>query len=79
MEANQLKLAPCLPAGWAGFKLRYRYKKTGYAITVVQHAGPDTEMRATLDGASQPGAVITLVDDQNEHLVEFRVPKGSNP
>ena len=79
VEANQLKLAPCLPAGWPGFKLRYRYKKTGYAITVVQHAGPDTEMRATLDGASQPGAVITLVDDQNEHLVEFRVPKGSNP
>ena len=28
LEGDKLRLAPCLPASWPGFKLRYRYRDT---------------------------------------------------
>jgi cellobiose phosphorylase len=34
-EGDKLRIAPCLPADWPGFKLRYRYRDTVYSIAVV--------------------------------------------
>ena len=64
-EGDKLRLAPCLPAGWPGFKLRYRYGDTVYRITVVRDASV---------GAEQPNPVIWLTDDRQEHSVEVRIP-----
>jgi cyclic beta-1,2-glucan synthetase len=74
VEADQLHFEPCLPAQWPSFELRYRYRQTNYAITVLQTSDTNGAMSATLDGIVQPGAVITLVDDKRSHSVEFRIP-----
>jgi cellobiose phosphorylase len=58
-EGDKLRLAPCLPAHWPGFKLRYRYGETLYQISVVRD-----------EGAGQSEQVIALVDDRREHRVE---------
>jgi cellobiose phosphorylase len=60
-EGARLRIAPCLPAGWPGFKLRYRYGDTIYRIAVVRDAS-----------AVQSEHVIELTDDRREHLVEVR-------
>jgi cellobiose phosphorylase len=79
-EAHELRLAPCVPAHWPGFKLRYRYGDTLYRIAVLnERAGagdPQGSMRVTLDGVAQPGGAIRLVDDRAEHAVEVSVRAG---
>ena len=60
-EGDKLRLAPCLPAHWPGFKLRYRYGETLYHITVV---------RGETGGLGPTEHVISLVDDRREHHVE---------
>jgi cellobiose phosphorylase len=77
LEADQLHIAPCLPAHWDGFKLHYRYRETAYHIAVSQtRAGTDgvcgmTSM--TVDGLAQNGQAIFLSDDHREHTVEVSV------
>ncbi len=73
LEVETLHLAPCLPADWAGFKLRYRYRETLYQIAVIQIAGGEGETRITLDGVAQDEPSIPLVDDGREHAVEVRL------
>jgi cyclic beta-1,2-glucan synthetase len=65
LEGDKLRLAPCLPANWPGFKLRYRYRDTPYRIVVV---------RDESGSAVEPVHVIRLVDDRREHLIELRIP-----
>jgi cyclic beta-1,2-glucan synthetase len=60
LEGDKLRIAPCLPASWPGFKLRYRYRDTLYRIEVVRDENGNAEH------------VIPLVDDRQEHLVEIR-------
>jgi cellobiose phosphorylase len=64
LEGDKLRLAPCLPADWPGFKLSYRYRDTLYRIVVVRDEG---------GSAAEPVHVIPLVDDRREHLVELRI------
>jgi cellobiose phosphorylase len=61
-EGDKLRLAPCLPAHWPGFRLRYRYGETLYHISVVRD-----------ERAGQSEQVIALVDDRREHRVEVRL------
>jgi cellobiose phosphorylase len=65
-EGDKLRLAPCLPAHWPGFKLRYRFGETLYYITVIRALVRD-------EAAAQPEQVIALVDDRREHRVEVRL------
>src|SRR5581483_11493441 len=60
-EGARLRIAPCLPPGWPGFKLRYRYGETIYRIAVV------------CDEAGAAAELIDLVDDRAEHEVELRI------
>ena len=61
LEGDKLRLAPCLPADWPGFKLRYRFRDTIYRIAVVR------------DETVEPSDhFIPLVDDRREHFVEVR-------
>jgi len=64
LEGDKLRLAPCLPADWPGFKLRYCYRDTLYRIAVVRDESGSVE---------QSDHVIPLVDDRREHLVELRI------
>jgi len=71
VAGERLSLAPKLPADWPGFTLRYRYRTTVYAISVVvgEAAG------LTVDGAAQEGNTFVMVDDQREHSVALTVPR----
>ncbi|HET7297356.1 MAG TPA: glycosyl hydrolase family 65 protein, partial [Burkholderiales bacterium] len=64
LEGDKLRLAPCLPASWPGFKLRYRYRDTVYHIAVVR------DESASVEPSDQ---VISLVDDRQEHSVEVKI------
>jgi cellobiose phosphorylase len=64
LEGDKLRLAPCLPPHWPGFKLSYRYRDTVYRIAVVRDESGGVEH------------VIDLVDDRREHLVEVKVRAG---
>jgi cellobiose phosphorylase len=78
LERGCLRFAPCLPADWTAFTLRYRYGETTYDIAIRQTiaaAGvsiPPTNV--TVDGVTQADGSVHLVDDQAAHkvLVEVR-------
>jgi cellobiose phosphorylase len=73
LEVDKLRFAPCMPAGWDGFKMHYRYRDTVYHITVLQTPAGSGEMRVNVDGIEQHDKTILLVDDHKEHRVEVRV------
>ena len=76
VQANELRVTPCLPPEWKQFKLRYRYRETIYVITVRQIEVAASAVDATvvtIDGIEQSDAVITLVDDRQDHDVEIRI------
>jgi cellobiose phosphorylase len=70
LEVDRLHFEPCLPAGWGGFKMHYRYRETVYHISIVQGPGA---AGLTMDGESREGAAIRLVDDGRDHVVEVRL------
>ena len=70
-EGDRLRFAPCLPAQWREFALRYRHGRSCYEITVRQTANPGEPASGaacvTLDGVEQRDGWIVLVDDGLEH------------
>ncbi|WP_300988934.1 glycoside hydrolase family 94 protein [Thiocapsa sp.] len=78
LEVDTLHVAPCLPADWDGFTLRYRYRETLYHIAVTQRVDTEGGTRITLDGVVQDAPTIPLVDDRREHRVEV-VVQGERP
>jgi cellobiose phosphorylase len=70
---DELHFDPCLPAGWAGFKIHYRFRETVYHIAIVQASGPAA---MTIDGEAHAPGAIPLVDDGREHTVELRLGGG---
>jgi cyclic beta-1,2-glucan synthetase len=70
LEVDRLHFEPCLPAGWGGYKMHYRYRETVYHIEIVQGTGAPA---MTIDGEARDGVAIPLVDDGRDHLVELRL------
>ena len=74
VEADNLYVAPCVPADWKSFHVHYRYRETVYTITVLQTSVADGGgPRLTVDGVVLPGPAIPLVDDRRPHAVEVRI------
>jgi cellobiose phosphorylase len=78
LEVDKLRIVPCLPADWKGFKMHYRHRETVYHIDVLQTPAADGDIRVRVDGVDQPDKSIPLVDDHNEHSVEVWVPVASD-
>jgi cellobiose phosphorylase len=74
LEVDQLRLAPCLPAHWEGFKLHYRYRETVYHIAARQGPSGNGKMHLSVDGIEQRNQTISLADDHREHRVEVTIP-----
>jgi cellobiose phosphorylase len=70
-----LKINPCIPKDWPGFKLDYRFGSTHYKISVEN---PQKVNRGTLqimlDGNPLSGRLLPLMDDGRLH--EVRVVTG---
>jgi len=84
-EKDRLRFAPCLPADWSAFGMRYRFGTTLYEIDVRQAAAGPGERTGTVsvtaNGVLQPDNSVQLVDDQAAHgiVVVARVPIGLAP
>ena len=77
LEVDKLYFAPCLPAEWEGFTMRYRYRETVYRIVVAQarpgDGKPNGGMQVTVDGVVRADNAIVLVDDRQKHAVEVSI------
>ncbi|HEX3487544.1 MAG TPA: protein ndvB, partial [Micropepsaceae bacterium] len=71
-EGESLVIDPCIPRGWPGFDLRYRYGRTTYEISVQNRNGAGRGVtRITVDGVGVDAAAmrIALHDDGAQHRV----------
>ncbi len=84
LEADRLRIAPCIPAHWGSYKIHYRYRETFYHITVKRvNEQPEHMIRVTMDGAAvagtgiegagRPQGMVPLVDDRRDHHVEVEL------
>ncbi|HZW36495.1 MAG TPA: protein ndvB, partial [Candidatus Deferrimicrobiaceae bacterium] len=73
LEVNKLRITPCLPADWKGFKVYYRFRETVYEIAVLQRHEAVGGTGVTVDGIEQPDGAIPLVDDRRNHSVEVLI------
>jgi cyclic beta-1,2-glucan synthetase len=70
---DELHFTPRVPLDWKSFKLDYRFRETTYHITCLNVSGTwKVPPKILVDGKEQPQAVLKLVDDRREHLVEVR-------
>ena len=73
LEGDYLRLDPCVPAAWDGYKIHYRFGNTVYHISVSCGGEPsEPATQVTVDGCHRPDARIPLIDDRQEHFVEVR-------
>ena len=73
LEVDRLRFAPCLPAHWKAFSLRYRYRETHYQIAVrwtEMESSEECAANITVDGVAQEREFVLLIDDRREHQVE---------
>ena len=70
-EGNSLRIDPCIPPSWPGFRASYRYGTTRYEISVDNTGGlVGNVMRIALDGVELPSiSAIPLVDDGKTHQI----------
>ena len=71
-----LHIDPCIPRGWTGFEIAYRFGGTLYRITVENPKGVCRGVSGiTLDGTLVPGeGLVPLIEDGRTH--EVRVVLG---
>ncbi|PPT36214.1 cyclic beta 1-2 glucan synthetase [Xanthomonas arboricola] len=71
-HGERMHIVPCIPAGWPGYQLRYRFGSSTYVIDVTQR--PGIEARLEIDGVTQAELAFTLVDDGAVHAVALDWP-----
>lgn len=71
-HGERMHIVPCIPAGWPGYQLRYRFGSSTYVIDVTQRLG--IEARLEIDGVTQAELAFTLVDDGAVHAVALDWP-----
>jgi cyclic beta-1,2-glucan synthetase len=72
LEGDTLRLAPCIPADWPGYSVRYRYRNTVYRIQLRQSRRGEQQL--SIDGVVREDFVIPLRDDRVTHEVEVWLP-----
>lgn len=73
LDVDKLHFAPCLPKGWASFKIHYRYRETVYHITLRNQGAGRAVTRILLDGNEQPKKYVPLIDDRTDHHAEVEI------
>ena len=74
---NALKINPCIPHDWTGFKVEYRFGNTHYKISVENPSGVNQSLlggHVWLDEKPVSDNLIPLLDDGLSH--EVRVVMG---
>jgi cellobiose phosphorylase len=68
---NILHLDPRVPAEWEQFSVTYRYEDTVYNITCKKYVSGNAQQGILLDGRRVEGDMLTLVNDNAPHTVEW--------
>lgn len=69
-----LRIDPCIPRGWPGFEINYRYGKSQYHIQIENPYGMSRGVaEIEVDGKQQTSIEIALVDDGEQHHVRIRL------
>src|SRR3546814_8534036 len=55
LEGDTMRLSPCIPAGWPGYRVRYRFRDTVYRINVRQEGGQGARSRLMDVGGGKTG------------------------
>src|SRR3546814_20768602 len=79
LERDTLRLSPCIPAGWPGYRVRYRFRDTVSRIHVRQEAGQGAPPRLTVDGVANPGAAVPLFADPRHPPAGPLIPPAGSP
>lgn len=66
IQANKLEFNPCFPKEWDSVLVQYRFGESIYKITVKQ-VSTDSDKKWSMDGESDLGSSIQLVDDGKTH------------
>ena len=73
-RGSSLRINPCIPRGWKGFEISYRYGDTPYSIVVKNPKGVCSGVsKVSLDGALLDEANVPLSDDGREHVIEIQL------
>ena len=79
-KGNLLTFAPCIPEDWKTYSMNYRFGETHYQIEVVQILVDEPEtgssISVTLDNIGQGSDGITLIDDQQQHIVKVAIKRS---
>ena len=68
---NILKIDPCIPKDWPGYKLTYKFGSTSYLINVENPDGVNQGIQQVLlDGKTLTDNHIPLLDDGGKHQVQ---------
>ena len=73
-EADRLRIRPCIPRSWSGFKVTYCYGETIYEISVQRDAAADTLLSVALDGVALPNSLVPLTNDGASHSISVTLP-----
>ncbi|MFC4259666.1 GH36-type glycosyl hydrolase domain-containing protein [Marinobacter lacisalsi] len=74
LEGDHLRIAPCVPVDWTGYRIQYRFGDTVYDITVSRTGeSPGQVSRVVVDGTERPDTRIPMVDDHEDHVVEVHL------
>jgi cellobiose phosphorylase len=75
VRGETLQFEPCIPAGWPGYEVTYRFRSTTYHVRVDNSAGTGRGVRSvSVDGQPAAGVAVALRDDGQAH--EVRVVLG---
>jgi cellobiose phosphorylase len=75
VRGDSLRFEPCIPPGWPGYEVMYRFGSATYHVHVDNSAGVGRGVRSiTTDGRPADGGAVPLRDDGQAH--EVRVALG---
>jgi cyclic beta-1,2-glucan synthetase len=78
VEGASLRVDPCIPRPWPGFRIVYRHGASVYRVEVENPSSICRGIAAVeLDGAALDGIDVPLVDDGREHVVRVRLGEPS--
>jgi cyclic beta-1,2-glucan synthetase len=76
LRGTRLEFDPCVPIGWSGYKITYRYRSATYHVVIENPEGAGRGVReVTFDGLTLQGSVVELLDDGRLH--EVKISLGS--
>ncbi|MDR3628154.1 MAG: protein ndvB, partial [Ignavibacteriaceae bacterium] len=73
LELDKLHIEPCIPNDWGKYEIHYHYHETLYHIIIFQTHEGIAGFSITIDGIKNIDKTITLVNDQQVHLIEIRI------